>query len=362
MALGFILVFVLPELDVEFASIYFSAVAMVNLSLIFGTPLGALVQRDIVKGSSHEKYLLTMIMNIFLASTIFSIISDHEIAFTVLSAVLIGLVYYLKGTLIGKNLIRESYAFNLGRGSILPVGALISVHFVNNFQIFNLLLVFVFILLVSWQWKDLRYCRLPNFQEYFRISRSTLYLSGSSGLIWLFYQLPRLQFFQLEGTDTIMLVQSMSVPLALLSIYEARGPYLLNNILRSEARSVAHNLILLASFYGLSYLTFWLLFSFMELFGLMSYINFHIAGAFFGLSFLLSCHFELVRRLISVTDEKTIFNIFFPTISLYGVGSFVFLKYFGDDHYSLLIALFLVCYLPAVLVVGRRYTFFKKIY
>jgi uncharacterized membrane protein YesL len=362
MALGFILVFLLPELDVEFASGYFSAVAMINLSLIFGTPLGVLVQRDIVKGNPYEKYLLTMIMNIVVVSIIFNIINNHEIAFTVLSAVLIGLVYYLKGALIGKNQIRESYVFNIVRGFILPVGALISVHFANNFQIFTLLLVFVFILLVSWQWKNLRYCRLPSFQEYIRISRSTLYLSGSSSLIWLFYQLPRLQFFQLESTDTIMLVQSMSVPLALLSIYEARGPYLLNNLLRSEARSFAHNLGLLASFYGLSYLAFWLLFSFMERFELLTYINFYIAGAFFGLSFLLSCHFELVRRLFTVSDEKTIFNIFFPTISLYGIGSFVFLKYFNGDHFSLLIALFLVCYLPAVLVVGRRYSFFKKIY
>ena len=355
MITGFVVVFVLPELDVNFASYYFSAVAIVNLALIFGAPLGAIIQRDIVKGQDYDKYLVTIVFNILMAGLIISEIDDNITTFIILASLLIGLVYYFKGVLIAQNKIKISYFYNLIRGLTLPLGALASVNFVKNFEIFNSFLLIAIILMISVNWKELRRCNFPDLQEYLSITKSTLYLAGSNILIWLFFQLPRINFFQLNSTEMVVLIQSMSVPLALLSIFEARGPYLLNKVLLGKSKPVLYSVFILILFYGSSFIFFNIALIFLRNYGHPIYINSEIAAVFFVLSFVLSFHFDLVRRLLALTSEEKIFKLFIPSISFYGIFAFILLSYMENFSYWLLVLIFLVLYVPSMIFAYKKF-------
>jgi hypothetical protein len=355
MLVGFVLVFILPVLDLEFSAAYFSVVAYVNLAIIFGTPMATKIQKDVFVGNAYEHYPITMLGNIFIAALILGIFNKDQPFFIMVASVTIGLIFYLKSLLVAKQEIAASYNFNLARGLILPIGALICVNHVNNFDLFTLLLICSFTLLVAWQWRNLRYSRLPNFQEYLRISQSTFYLSGSSMLIWLFFQLPRINLFHLNSAEMVVLIQSMSVPLALLSIFEARGPYLFNKVLLAKSKPVFYSVFILILFYGSSFIIFNIALIFLKNYDHLTYINSEIAAVFFVLSFILSCHFEIVRRLLALTSEEKIFKLFIPSITLYGMFAFILLRYMENFSYWLLVLIFLVLYVPSMIFAYKKF-------
>ena len=320
---GFFAVFYLPTIDTVFSAKYFEILALALLSISFSTPLLNKIIKDYSSQDNKAVSITQMLFNFSVLSSVIVLLNDFNFLGLIAGFFLLTMMQ-LKTLAVSENKFGKSYLFSFLRGGFPAIMAAVFV--IKSFSITSLWITMLFLasMLIYGQRKSYVFQRDFSFKIALAGLKNAIYLSIPALTIWITFQFPRL-FFENDAENLIIFVQSISIPLAIFSIFESRGPYTFIRIMTNNTNLFIEQLFVVVIYASLYLLTIPFLPT-IEL-KLSAHIDQTLFSIFFFISFGLSIFFNNYRKLYQHNTEKSSFIKAFWVLPICLIGIFLGLQY-----------------------------------